>query len=412
MRGQRLSNGLKAALLAFCTMTLLATNAYAAAWKVLHNGTENGGEQPCARVIFDTAGNLYGTFSTGGAHGLGTVFELTPAADGSWTEKVLHSFNGKDGASPYAGLVFDAAGNLYGTTEYGGPEGYGSAFELTPTAGGAWKYSVVHTFGYGIDGDYPMASLIFDAAGNLYGTTYSGGRFKDGTVFELSPKAGGGWTERILHSFSPKGTDGILPQGGAGVIFDAAGNLYGTTGLGGDYGGGTVFELSPDASGGWTEKVLYSFGDGTDGLYPTGSLVLDATGNIYGITNFGSDGGGGTVFELTPNAGGGWTDTVLYGFSNQGDGGSPLAGLVFDASGNLYGTTEEGGSNNSCFEGCGTVFELSPSAGVWTEKVYSFNGKDGESIFSSVTLDAAGNIYGTAHNGGASDQGTVFEITP
>src|ERR1019366_10683573 len=164
----------------------------------------------------------------------GTVFELTPGADGSWTEKVLYSFgNYPDGSEPSAGLVFDAAGNLYGTTSLGGTYAYGTVFELTPTIGGSWIETVLYSFGGGTDGDGPLAGLIFDAAGNLYSTTLRGGTYNYGTVFELTPIAGGGWTEKLLHSFIYDGTDGNLPY--AGLIFDAAGNLYGTTVNGGTY---------------------------------------------------------------------------------------------------------------------------------------------------------------------------------
>jgi uncharacterized repeat protein (TIGR03803 family) len=189
MRGQRISIRLKAILLTICTTILFLTNAYAATWKVLHNGDGNSGEQPFAGVIFDTAGNLYGTFSAGGAYGEGTVFELSPAPGGGWTEKVLHDFNndGKDGTYPVASLTFDAVGNLYGTTNFGGYGGE-TVFELTPNAGGVWTDTVLHGFSkQGENGAGPFAGLVFDASGNLYGTAYSGGAFGQGTVFEITP---------------------------------------------------------------------------------------------------------------------------------------------------------------------------------------------------------------------------------
>src|ERR1035441_332430 len=209
-------------------------------------------------------------------------------------EKVLHNFNnnGTDGTNPRAGLIFDAAGNLYGTTENGGTNGVGTVFELTPTAGGGWTETVLYSFcsqANCTDGYQPWAGLIFDAAGNLYGTTVYGGTADTtcsycGTVFELTPNGSGGWTETVLHSFGD-GTDGFYPS--AGLIFDAAGNLYGTTAMGGTYDypwDGTVFELTPAAGGGWTEKVLYSFGGGTDGYWPEAGLIFDAAGNLYGTT--------------------------------------------------------------------------------------------------------------------------------
>ena len=228
------------------------------------------------------------------------------------------------------------------------------SLSMTTWAAAQWNEKVLHNFtNNGTDGFFPTSGLIFDAAGNLYGTTFNGGAYnRFGTVFELSPVPGGGWTETVLHSFNNDGTDGWTPT--AGLIFDAAGNLYGTTGSGGAYHGGTVFELSPMLGGGWTETILHSFGNGTDGAGPGGgSLIFDAAGNLYGTTTLGgtfncpSDGGGcGTVFELTPTVGGAWTETVLYNFRRGSDGHLPYAGLIFDATGNLYGTTLAGGIYN------------------------------------------------------------------
>src|ERR1019366_6634594 len=231
MQGKTLSIGLRA-VLAIIAATLFVTSTWAAAQEqVLHsfgNGTD--GNDPLGGLIFDASGNLYGTTLGGGTYGGGTVFELTPAGGGSWTETVLHNFdsNGTDGFTPYAGLIFDSAGNLYGTTRWGGTYGGGTVFELTTAAGGGWTEQVLHSFDHNYtDGYYPQAGLIFDAAGNLYGTTSQGGTYVYwGTVFELTPAAGGDWTETVLHNFNQNGTDGYYPE--AGLIFDAAGNLYGT----------------------------------------------------------------------------------------------------------------------------------------------------------------------------------------
>jgi len=223
-------------------------------------------------------------------------------------EEVLHSFGkGTDGRFPEAGLIIDSKGNLYGTTGGGGAYSYGTVFELTPKAGGRWTEKVLHSFNYnGKDGVDPYAGLIFDTAGSLYGTTSGGGAYSYGTVFELTPKASGGWTEKVLHSFNENGNDGYNPQQ-ASLILDAAGNLYGTTPFGGPLGGcsglgcGTVFELTPKAGGLWTEKVLHSFNDnGTDGYDPWAGLILDTAGHLYGTTYFGGASGGGTVFEIKP----------------------------------------------------------------------------------------------------------------
>jgi len=422
MRGKRLSIGLRTALVIF-TVTLLVTSGWAATnWneKVLHSFNNNGtdGYEPYffGSLIFDAAGNLYGTTYAGGIYGYGTAFELSPAGGGSWTETVLYNFgNGTgDGRNPRAGLIFDAAGNLYGTTTTGGTSGDGTVFELTPTGGGGWTERVLYSFGNTPDGAIPVVGLIFDATGNLYGATTEGGTHGDGTVFELTPTGGGGWTERVLYSF------GNTPDGAyanAVLIFDAAGNLYGTTELGGANGPyGTVFELTPTGGGGWTEKVLHSFANGTDGTRPLASVIFDAAGNLYGTTSEGGTNRDGTVFELMPAGGGSWTETLLHSFNNNGtDGFLPNAGLIFDAAGNLYSTTYYGGAGGGCQpNGCGTVFELTPSAGGgWTETVlHSFNSTDGAIPVAGLIFDATGNLYGTTTEGGTLNAGTVFELTP
>jgi uncharacterized repeat protein (TIGR03803 family) len=321
---------------------------------VLHDFNNDGtdGTYPVAGLIFDGAGNLYGTTAFGGTYDLGTVFELTPAVGGGWAEKVLHSFggSGSDGIEPQSSLLIDGAGNLYGTCG-GGTYHKGMVFELTPSAGGNWTENVLHEF-TGTDGAGPLASLIFDAAGNLYSTTAAGGTYNKGTVFELTPAAGGIWTEQVLYSFG-NGTDGVNPY--AGLIFDAVGNLYGTTYLGGTYNQGTVFELTPAAGGGWAEQVLHNFNfDSSDGRGPDSGLVLYA-GNLYGTTGSGGvyNNPGGTAFELMPAAGGGWIEQVLHSFGSGTDGSTPVGGLIFDSVGNLYGMTTYGGTYN-----LGTVFEF------------------------------------------------------
>ncbi len=353
-------------------------------------------------------------------------------------EKVLHSFgSGADGAYPDANLILDSDGNLYGTTSGGGihscggfPDNCGTVFELSPKEGGGWTEKVLYSFGGSPDGYLPIAGLVLDAAGNLYGTTYYGGVHgcndvanNCGTVFELSPRQGGGWTEKVLHSFG-KGTDGYWPYGG--LILDAAGNLYGTTVVGGVdttcevifSGCGTVFELSPDGSGGWSEKLLHSFGKGTDGTQPQAGLIFDAAGNLYGTTTAGgihpcSDGFGcGTVFELAPDGRGDWTEQVLHSFNDNGsDGYDSYAGLIIDAAGNLYGTTVDGGIHDY-----GAMFEVSPAGGGhWTEKVlhsFNFNGTDPAYPAAGLIFDAHGNLYGTSYAGGAYITGTVFEFAP
>jgi uncharacterized repeat protein (TIGR03803 family) len=319
------------------------------------------GATPRAGVIFDPAGNLYGTASQGGPQSGGIVFELSPKTGGGWTEKILYSFSSSSNAggySPVAGLVLDVSGNLYGTTEFGAGNFHGSVFELSPRADGMWAEKVIHNFPINdTDGSFVASGLVSDAAGDLYGTTFYGGIYGEpggfGTVFELKKVAGGGWQEGVIHSFG-NGADGFFPL--AGLVFDAAGNLYGTTAFGGASGHGTVFELSPVPGGGWAEKVLHSFtGTNGDGSAPYGGVALDTAGNIYGTTSEGGDFSFGTVFELSPTASGSWTETVLISFNFDNAGGNtPVDGLFLDTSGNLYGTASTGG------KGGGTVFKIIP----------------------------------------------------
>jgi uncharacterized repeat protein (TIGR03803 family) len=413
MRGKGLSTGLRATLLVIVAVTLVVTNTYAGTEKVLFDfGAQfTDAYTPYGSLISDAHGNLYGTSGAGGASGQGTVFKLTKKA-GVWTDMVLYSFNqnGIDGINPQAGVIFDAAGNLYGTTVHGGTFGGGTVFELSPAGGGNWTEKVLHNFSYSNDhkdGANPYAGLIFDAARkNLYGTTADGGVNGAGVVFELTPTKGGG-KEKVLHSFNV--SDGNGPFGG--LTFDTHGNLYGTTYYGGAHGYGVVFELTPKAGGGWKEKVLHSFNsNGHDGFYPYTSVILDGAGNIYGTTLEGGSHGFGSVFELAPKVGGGWTKTSLHDFASNGkDGTYPRGGLI-DSAGNLYGTTTSGGL------GEGIVFELAPKVGGgWKEKVlYSFGSQslDGYAPQCSLIRDSAGNLFGTGPQGGTHGGGTVFKVTP
>ena len=369
-----------------------------------------------AGVIFDNQGNLYGVAT--GAYGrtYGRVFELSPSANG-WTETVLYTFKGgADGYGPSEteSLAFDAAGNLYGTTVYGG-KGAGTVFRLSPAGGGKWTETVLHRF-LGSEGAYPETGVTI-AAGKLYGTTTVG---TTGSIFEMSPQLG----YRVIHRFGQSvKNDGSGPM--AALTADSAGNLYGTTyqggvvgcGLGG-LGCGTVFKLTPTSSGGWRYKQIYSFQGGSDGVRPFGGVVVSPAGILYGTTWLGGIGtdqcfsnapGCGTVFELSPNTDGSYTHNVIYTFLGPPtDGGAPQ-GLILDSNGNLFGTTQDGGAFNS-----GTVFELVPQGSGWQETVlHSFgNGSDGQSIDTQPIMDASGNIYGTTYSGGANGYGTVFEVTP
>jgi uncharacterized repeat protein (TIGR03803 family) len=426
MRSKRLSVGMRATVAIFM-VTLFGTCTCAAGQEILHSfsGNHTDGSYPYGGLVSDALGNLYGTTAHGGAYHLGTVFELEHSAGGSWTETLLYSFgtHSADGAEPYASLIFDASGNLYGTTTAGGgPSNQGTVFELTPVSSGGWTESVLYIFGgTSMDGIEPNGSVIFDASGNLYGTTASGGNPGGfGTVFELSPTGGGNWTETVLYYFGATSTDAIRPY--ASLIFDASGNLYGTTSAGGPYtndrgiSGGTVFELSPTGGGLWSETILHGFGDNTDGLAPYSTLIFDAFGNLYGTTLQGGTQNGGTAFELTPSAGGSWTETILLSFGNNHTSGIyPRAGLVFDAHGNLYGTTGNGGGGN-VHQYSGVVFELKPRAGGgWTEKVLDIfvnNHLGGYTPYAGLIFNPSGNLCGTTETGGVHERGTVFVIKP
>jgi uncharacterized repeat protein (TIGR03803 family) len=398
-----------------------------------------GGCDPAGNLIMDGKGNLYGTNSGCGAGIGGVVFELTPNSTGGWTEIVLHTFEGDptltggDGAAPQGALVFDAKGNLYGTTQAGGAEANtcGTVFELSPPVAPSvdWTETILHSFDCAsgsIDGSTPLGNLVFDKAGNLYGATSVGGAGFDaanlgGTIFQLSPPkvAGDGWTETILHSFHLASGDGDGAGPMAGVILDASGNLYGTTRYGGAHTSGTVFELSPPATAGgpWTETILHSFiDDGVDGYWPVADVVFDKAGNLYGTTYYGGS-ANGTVFEMSPpaTAGGAWTESTLFDFgipSVSATGTSPRGSLILDAEGNLYGTANGGGDAG----GNGLVFELTNDGGVWSETVvHKFSNatqSDGAGARAAVLFDAVGNLYGTTQFGGVgtNQEGAVFEI--
>ncbi len=424
MSNKKILTPLAVVLFAITGFLTTATPAVAAsAEKVLYSFKDNGkdGTFPYASLIFDANGNLYGTTTWGGAsgkgcHGVGcgAVFQLSPGANGKWTEAVLYSFkdDGMDGSDPFAGLIVDGVGNLYGTTLGGGAHNYGTVFELMPNKSGSWTEAVLHSFaGYPTDGEYPYAGLIFDAVGNLYGTTYEGS-VGAGTVFLLTPGAGT-WTETVLYSFGTNSPDGGQPR--ASLIFDAVGNLYSTMSLAARRGGsavGLVFRLTPGAGGSWTEKVLYGCkiqGCPDQGVTSYGSVIFDKAGNLYSTTTSGGAYNRGVVFQLTPKPSGKWTETVIHSFGSGKDGSAPQAGLVRDRAGKLYGTTPGGGA----YDG-GTVFRLTFSDGQWKEKVlHSFGkGKDGAYVQSGLIFDAKGNLYGTTTDGGAYHSGTVFEVTP
>ncbi len=409
-------------------IALVSTCAYslAAQEKILWTFQVNGvdGQHPASNPIFDAEGNLYGTTDTGGKYGQGTVFELLPQANGTWLEKILYAFGAggsNDGANPQAGMVFDSHGNLFGATLQGGVDGYGTVFELSPEADGSWTEQVIYSFGTnqdGLDGIDPQGTPAIDSSGNLYGVSEQDGANSAGAVWELSPPASGvTWTFTPVYEFKGAAMgDGFGPRGG--LIFDEDGNLYGSAS-----GGaaacqcGIVYELSPQTGGTWKETILYSFqGSPNDASGPIGSLVFDSAGNLYGASINGGPDFIGTVYELSPGTSG-WTETVLHAFSSadngMDDGKYPPAGPVFDPLGNLYVTTSYGGAVEGS-SGGGTVIQLHPEAGgEWKETiVHSFPATDDDGYYpdGGLLVDADGNLYGTLYNGGANGAGTVFEI--
>jgi len=397
-----LSSKLADVLLLFALATAAA---HAQNYQVLHSFSGGGdGDLPSAGLTMDRGGNLYGTTQFGGAGLNGTVFKLSRAGSG-WVLVTLYGFHGgSDGGNPEGRVVFGPDGGLYGTTTYGGV-GSGTVFEIRPPAtvchavSCPWTETPLYTFQGGSDGAFPQyVDLTFDRSGNIYGTTLGGGRFSCpsgscGVVFQLTP-AGGSWTENVLYRFNA-GDDGYGPY--SGVILDGAGNLYGTAAFGGGASLGTAYELSPSASG-WTPTVLTDFSGG--GGFPLGGLTFDAHGNLFGTGYI-----GGTAFELQPS-GGNWIFTQIASFNGY-DG--PTGSLTFDSSGNAYGANLTGGAN-----GDGFVFKLTPSGGGWTvTDLYDFrNEEDGGLPMGNVILDSSGNLYGTTVQGGQHGVGVVWEITP
>jgi uncharacterized repeat protein (TIGR03803 family) len=362
------------------------------------------GSFPAGALVSDKSGSLYGATGTGGAGARwGTIFRLT-MRNGHWTHTVLYRFKGgTDGAGPVGGLIFDQAGNLYGTTTYGG-SGWGTVFKLSPRSG-EWTETVIYSFQGGTNGALPYAGLVFDGAGSLYGTTRSGGPAGLGTVFELT-RRGNAWTEKVILTLW--GSDGYFPE--AGLIVDKARNLFGTAQYGGSFGGGTVFKLKPPTTRGgqWAETVLYNFTSGSDGGVPRASVMFDQKGNLDGTTAGGGFLSAGTVFQLASEHRGPWPEAVLYSFTGGDDGLLPTSSLISDKAGNLYGTTMWGGSGGSC-QGvtCGTVFQLTPPAdqgGIWIETVFhnfTNDGHDGNWPQSGLIRGKDGTLYGTTAYGGS-----------
>ena len=396
------------------------------------------GSNPGSGLLSDGAGNFYGVTEGGGqttcgfsAPFCGTVFKMTLSESGTWKESVIYRFKGgNDGAAPAGNLMFDHAGNLYGTTETGGDpqvcngEGCGTVFKLSPGSNGTWTESVLYRFLGSTDVAQPGFGVVMDSAGNLYGAG-GGGCIEEcnGTIFKLAPGSNGTWTESILYTFMG-GTDGGFPEG---IVLNGAGDLFGTSISGGTSLGcdcGTIFELSPPQSGTtWEKTVLYNFDDGLGGGSPSSGVIFDGAGNLYGETFDGGSfacpqSGCGVVYELTPESES-WKFSVIHTFNgvDGSKGSQPSGGLAFDSAGNLYGTTGTGGDaacNNG--NGCGTIFKLSPKTGGGFNFSMTavFNGATGASPAQGVIVDALGNLYGTTFVGGSAtcNCGVAFAITP
>jgi uncharacterized repeat protein (TIGR03803 family) len=408
MKSEKMSYSTTLPLAIFIAVLIFASNGLAET--VLHAFRSGAGDglAPYGRLISDAEGNLYGTTALGGTSGACVVFELTkPQGSGAWTETILYNFTGgSDGSQPYGGLIFDSAGNLYGTTFQGGTSA-GTVYELTPGQGGTWTETVLYSFAGGADGASPQSDLIFDRSGNLYGTTTRGGSPGNGIVFELTSAQGGVWTETVLHRFMV--SEATSPR--AAVIFGTHGELYGTLANDGASGAGGVFRLDPPATKGgtWRETTLYTFTGGADGLGPLCRLVL-YKGSLYGTTVKGGASGVGVIFQLTPPASheGAWTETVLHSFTCESDGCIGWAGLITDRNGTFYGTTQFGGLPS----GGGTVFQLNLQGGIWTESVlYSFIYVGNHFSAAGLLLGNNGTLYGTTV-GSHGHSGMVFKLRP
>jgi uncharacterized repeat protein (TIGR03803 family) len=431
------------ALLLLLMLVAGLTAAQAQTFKVIYSftGGKDGG-QPQTGVTIDRAGNLYGTTVYGGvvpfdcnnapcggnqcqeAEGCGAVFKLTRSGS-TWIVSPLYQFKGTtDGIGPVGKVIIGPDGSLYGTTVQGGVggcgylgfTGCGTVYRLQPPATHckgflcSWTETQLYRFSGGGDGAEPVSQITFDAAGNIYGAASAGGSTGGGVVYELN--AARGWQQNVLYAFTGA-PDGA--EANSTLTFDHSGNLYGTTFMGGEPGGcnykrgcGTVFQLVPSGSG-WNENILYTFTNGSDGSYPNAGVIIDSSGNLYSSASAGGLGTGGTVFQLVPSNGG-WNYNLIQSFYDPYGGPGPWNDLTMDAAGNLYGTTYNGGANDF-----GTVFKLTPSNGGWLyTDLHDFasDGSDGWYPQGGLVIDSAGNLYGTTAGGGANFVGAVWEITP
>jgi len=393
----------------FAVVLALALTSWASTEKVLWNfaGGSDGSQPWSNYFISDAKGNLYAATAGGGTYSAGTVFMLSPAGK----ETVLYEFTGAngDGNAPHGRLAFDAKGNIYGTTQSGGTNGTGTVYELSKRSG-VWTEKVIYNFSAtGADGISPSAGMTIAPDGTMYSTTPDGGAYSGGVIFSLK-KTVKGWKQTVIHNINFPSEGGFPYEG---VMRDAAGNLYGVAPAGGASQQGVVYRLSPSKNG-WVDTVLYSFtgqnGDGS-GLYWI-DLISDATGNIYGATSFGGTNGTGTVWKLVySKTKKSYSESILYEFgsSGSGDGNNPYGGLAMDSKGNLYGTALNGGSSN-----LGAFYRLTKQGKTWKETIlHSFVGaNDGAQPTGNPYIDAQGRLYGMAETGGTANLGIVYRIKP
>ena len=398
-------------------MALVASGGWASAQteNTLLSFSGTNGSTPYTGLIEDAKGHLYGATGAGGTTGWGTVYELIHDRQGTWKQKVLYSFGpdgSSDGASPQMQyLAVDSHGALYGTTRYGGAGKNGTVFKLT-RGKSQWTEQILYSFTGGPDGSQPMGTLTIDPKGNLYGTAQIGGdaTCNCGVVYELKRGKGGTYTQVVLHAFTgvpPNRQCGLIYDGYApnysSVARDSAGNLYGTTSQGGTCdNSGTVWELSPAGGGSWNYSVLHAVVFGDPDTNPNGGVVLDSQGNLYGM------GGYSAIYELVKAQG--YAHQIIYYVNNEIDAGDDT--VTFDQAGNLYWTTFGGGGTGYT----GSVEELSPDGqGGWNHStLYAFaqGQAPGTQLWAGVMLDASGNLYGTSSTGGSGGDGTAWEITP
>src|SRR5436309_6815757 len=389
-------------------IALSVTTVTAATTDVIYSFEEDEGEYADTDLETDSAGNIYGTTVLGGDFGSGTVFQLSHTGN-SWVHTVLYSFTGgADGGEPYKGVTLDGEGNLYGTAVTGGSGicegGCGVAYKLT-NSGGTWTQTVIHAFTGEDDGSGPGARVTVDGAGNVYGMAPTGGAYGLGTIYKIRQGQNGAWVIKVIHAFTG-GADGAT--GSAGRMILRQGHLYGAATTGGTYGSGVVFELTPTQVGEWDFRTIYSFRGQPDGSFPYGALLFDRSGNIYGTTYYGGVNGIGAVYQLAPRPTDEWRERVLYSFAEGGDGNSPISHLNFDSVGNLYGTTSEGGL------GSGTIFKLTRGPnGSWVESLpHLFQGPPDAAFPYSGMINRAGSFYGATTHGGDNDDGAIYKFTP